>query len=158
MLFTTMKDTPVGPLTLAAESGIITKLEFRALNDRDIGDTAPSQDDISVLERAVSELTLYFQGGLQEFTVPVRIDGPPFHKKVWQHLCTIPYGRTESYGDIARSLGCPSGARAVGNACARNPVAIIVPCHRVLSRGHLGGFGGGLDAKIWLLKHEGCRI
>ena len=87
MLFTTMKDTPVGPLTLAAESGIITKLEFRALNDRDIGDTAPSQDDISVLERAVSELTLYFQGGLQEFTVPVRIDGPPFHKKVW-HIFT----------------------------------------------------------------------
>ena len=157
MLFTTMKDTPVGPLTLAAESGIITKLEFRALNDRDIGDTAPSQDDISVLERAVSELTLYFQGGLQEFTVPVRIDGPPFHKKVWQHLCTIPYGRTESYGDIARSLGCPSGARAVGNACAKSGRH-----HRSVSQGALsrpfGRVRGGLDAKIWLLKHEGCRI
>jgi methylated-DNA-[protein]-cysteine S-methyltransferase len=105
--------------------------------------------------RAARELEEYFAGKRQRFEVPLDLDGTVFQKKVWAALRTIPYGETRSYGDIARQVGNPRGARAVGMANHDNPIAIIVPCHRVIaSDGGLGGYGGGLKTKSYLLWHE----
>ena len=107
------------------------------------------------VNQAARELEEYFDGKRQSFDIPLDVEGTPFQKKVWQALCTIPYGETRSYGDIARQVGCPRGARAVGMANHDNPVAIIVPCHRVIATGGgLGGYGGGLQMKSYLLWHE----
>jgi O-6-methylguanine DNA methyltransferase len=114
--------------------------------------------DAAALENATAELKEYFQGRLAQFTVPVELEGPPFHRKVWDVLRSIAFGQVLTYSEIARRLGSPGAARAVGNACARNPVAIIVPCPRVLARNGLGGFGGGLEAKRWLLRHENYTL
>lgn len=149
-----IKETPIGPLTVTAHLGRITSVEF---GEKPVADTAGSPDPEAdkVLTKAVAELEAYFRGELREFTVPVALDGPPFHVKVWKHLTQIPYGQVETYGQIAGVLGSQGGARAVGNACATNPVPVIVPCHRVLATGGLGGYGGGLPAKTWLLRREG---
>jgi methylated-DNA-[protein]-cysteine S-methyltransferase len=105
--------------------------------------------------QAARELEEYFAGKRRNFDVPFDLDGTPFQKKVWKALCTIPYGETRSYGDIARQVKNPRGARAVGMANHHNPIAIIVPCHRVIaSGGDLGGYGGGLKTKSYLLWHE----
>src|SRR6266496_3143838 len=101
------------------------------------------------------ELDEYFAGTLQDFTVPLSPRGSTFQKQVWQALSEIPYGETTSYGKVAASIGHPDGARAVGVANGQNPIPIIVPCHRVIGAdGSLTGYGGGLDAKRWLLDHE----
>jgi len=102
-----------------------------------------------------TELDAWFSGRLRRFTVPVRLSGTPFQLAVWDVIASIPYGECRSYGDIARTLGKPGAARAVGGACNRNPVPIIIPCHRVIgSDGSLTGFGGGLDNKKALLTLE----
>jgi methylated-DNA-[protein]-cysteine S-methyltransferase len=157
-----VRETPVGPLTIAARGGRICTLEFgeKPVFEKPVLEEPDPWhlEDESVLNRALRELEAYFSGRLRQFTVPVTLEGPPFHKKVWLHLTTIPFGRFDTYGQVAERLGSPGAARAVGNACAANPVAVIVPCHRVLATGGLGGFGGGLKAKEWLLRHEGCRL
>ncbi|HHW19250.1 MAG TPA: methylated-DNA--[protein]-cysteine S-methyltransferase [Firmicutes bacterium] len=147
-------NTPIGPLTLTVEDGYLTRLEFGA--PATLGEGSPR--DSEVLDKAIREIQLYFQGRLTEFSIPVSLKGPPFHLKVWQELKKIPYGETRTYQEIAESLGSPKAARAVGNACAANPVAIVVPCHRVLAKTGLGGFGGGLAVKKWLLRHEGVSV
>lgn len=151
-----IKETPIGPLTVTARGGAVCSVEF---GERPVSDVplSPDIDAESVLRRAVSELEAYFEGKLREFTVPVTLHGPPFHTRVWKHLTRIPFGQVETYDQIARTLGSPGGARAVGNACAANPVPVIVPCHRVLAAAGLGGYGGGLPAKVWLLRHEGAE-
>lgn len=147
--------SPVGPLYLSAKNGKIGAIEFRrgpeSLTEEEAG-------DLAVLLRAAGELERYFAGDLREFTVPVGLVGPIFHKKVWDVLLSIPFGHTMTYAQIAERLGSPKAARAVGNACARNPVVIIVPCHRVLAQNGLGGFGGGLPTKRLLLRHEGYAL
>ena len=102
----------------------------------------------------------YFGGNLAALdTVPVELNGTPFQKRVWQALRRIPFGSTISYAELARRIGSPSAIRAVGTANGANPVAVIVPCHRVIgSDGSLTGYGGGLDRKQWLLSHEGCTV
>lgn len=152
-------DSPVGPLFISVEDGKVRRIEFGGDLGTDANARANASAEVNPLDRnildiAKSELTHYFQGHLTKFSVPVEMDGPEFHKKVWDVLKSIPYGSTLTYAQIAERVGSPKAARAVGNACACNPVVIVVPCHRVLARGGLGGFGGGLDAKRWLLRHE----
>lgn len=151
-------ESPVGPLRITVEEGCVTGLEFAEFHTPDakragagdIGDR-----DLCVLEQAASELERYFTGELREFAVPVKLSGTPFQDRVWNAMRRIGYGETVTYQELARAAGSPRAARAVGNACAANPVAIVVPCHRVVAGSGLGGFGGGIDAKVWLLSLEG---
>ena len=102
-----------------------------------------------------SQLVEYFDGRRSEFDVPLGLEGNPFELRVWQALCEIPYGETESYGELAARIGHPGSARAVGAANGRNPISIVVPCHRVIgASGSLTGYAGGLDAKRRLLELE----
>lgn len=108
------------------------------------------------LHQAVEQLERYFAGELHLFTCPLDMQGTPFQLAVWQELCRIPYGEKRTYGEIAQTIGRPSASRAVGAANGANPIAIIVPCHRVIgSNGALTGYGGGLPTKSWLLDLEG---
>jgi O-6-methylguanine DNA methyltransferase len=109
-----------------------------------------------VLRQARDELIRYFAGERVTFTTPLDMKGTPFQIAVWRELCNIPYGETRSYGEIALAIGRPSASRAVGAANGANPLAIIVPCHRVIGgNGTLIGYGGGLPTKLWLLRLEG---
>jgi len=110
-----------------------------------------------VARRLVSELAAYFRGDASRFLTPLDLDaGTEFQQKVWEELQRIPFGATISYGELARRVGSPRAARAVGQAVGANPIPIVVPCHRVIrGSGALGGFSAGLDVKRWLLRHEG---
>lgn len=144
--------SPVGPLTLRAEEGALTAILF---GDKRMGLSGADP----VLGQAERELTEYFSGGRREFTVPVRLAGTAFQKKVWAALCDIPYGVTATYGEIAGRIGQPKACRAVGMANHRNPIPIIIPCHRVVgSGGALTGYGGGLAVKSYLLAWEKQNI
>lgn len=108
-----------------------------------------------IFERAILQLNEYFAGTRQEFSLPLEIRGTPFQRSVWESLRGIPYGLTRTYGQQAEGLGNPRASRAVGTANGRNPLSIVIPCHRVIGgNGQLTGYGGGLAAKHWLLQHE----
>jgi methylated-DNA-[protein]-cysteine S-methyltransferase len=146
-------DSPIGPLTLAGHDDVLTNLRMEDQTHE------PRRDGWSLDERAfpkvVDQLAAYFAGELTEFDVTLDLQGTAFQRRVWSALLEIPYGRTESYGEVARRVGEPSAFRAVGTANGRNPVAIIVPCHRVIgASGTLVGYGGGLDRKRTLLELE----
>ena len=115
---------------------------------------------MSLIEKKVSlELNEYFDGKRRSFTIPLKIDVPPFYKKVLLQVQKIEYGRTSSYAEIAKMSGNEKALRAVGTANSRNPIAIIIPCHRIISsKGTLGGYTGGLDKKSFLLRHEKTNI
>lgn len=141
-------DSPVGLLTLRAEDGALTAILF---GDQRTGLSGSDQ----ILDQAEAELKEYFAGERKEFTVPVRLMGTEFQKKVWAALAEIPYGGTVTYGEIAARIGKPKACRAVGTANHHNPVPIIVPCHRVIGAGgSLTGYGGGLEVKAYLLTLE----
>jgi methylated-DNA-[protein]-cysteine S-methyltransferase len=154
----TTLDTPVGELTLVANTyglqGVLWPDEPMGVTivlDRDGGPHDPDH----VLQSAVTQLAEYFAGSRTEFELPLDPAGTPFQQSAWMVLRTIPYGATISYGDQARALGDANKARAVGAANGKNPISIVVPCHRVVgANGTLTGFGGGLSAKDWLLRHE----
>lgn len=115
-------------------------------------------EEMAPLRQAADELRRYFAGERVQFSCPLDLRGTSFQLLVWQELCRIPYGETRSYGEIASAIGQPSASRAVGAANGANPVAIIVPCHRVIGRsGTLIGYGGGLPTKSWLLSLEGVK-
>lgn len=118
------------------------------------------QDDlIDPFKLAEAQLAAYFSRQLQEFSIPFAPHGTVFQKTVWQALQSIPYGTTTTYGDLARQIGHPTSVRAVGQANARNPLSIIIPCHRVISsKGKLTGYGGGLERKAALLALEGVML
>lgn len=138
-------DSPLGPITLAFLDGVLTRLSFGADN---------STDTIHSMDSVRHWLDLYFTGEQPDFLPPVRLHGTDFQRRVWQALTEIPYGHTISYGELARRVGCRS-AQAVGQAVGRNPVAIIVPCHRVVgSDGSMTGYAYGLDRKKYLLSLE----
>lgn len=143
--------SPVGRLTCTAEDGALTSLLFEGASP--VGSHAP---DHPLLRTAVAQLEEYFAGQRRSFEeLPLRPRGTPFQQEVWRALRAIPFGETVSYADIARSIGRPRAVRAVGAANGRNPLAIIVPCHRVIgSNGTLTGYAGGLELKRWLLEHE----
>ena len=150
--------SPVGTLTLVATdeglAGILWENDWPNRAPLRVG---ARDDSHPVLIEAERQLNEYFSGRRREFALELDVEGTPFQRKVWNALRTIPFGETRSYGDIARQIGNPGAMRAVGAANGRNPVSIVVPCHRVIgSTGKLTGFGGGLDAKARLLALEGA--
>lgn len=141
-------DCPRGPLTLISDGDALTGLSFDSVEPTTPADSIPS------LSSTCRWLDLYFKGQQPDFLPPIKLTGSDFQRRVWQALLDIPYGQTTTYGDIARRLGCRS-AQAVGGAVGRNPIAIIVPCHRVIgSDGTLTGYGYGLEIKEYLLQME----
>jgi methylated-DNA-[protein]-cysteine S-methyltransferase len=154
MRYQTKIDSPIGTLTLVAEDDALTEVRFpndSHDDDIDMIDVA----DHAVLQQAADELGEYFSGARVDFDVPLDPRGTAFQLAAWSALRTIPYGETVSYGEQAKRLGDAGKARAVGAANGRNPLPIIVPCHRVVgANGHLTGFGGGIETKAWLLDHE----
>ena len=148
--------SPVGTLTLVATddglAGILWENDWPNRTPLRVGER---DDSHPVLIEAERQLKEYFSGRRREFALDLDVEGTPFQRMVWNALRTIPFGETRSYGDIARQIGNPDAVRAVGAANGRNPVSIVVPCHRVIgSNGKLTGFGGGLDAKAFLLALE----
>jgi methylated-DNA-[protein]-cysteine S-methyltransferase len=142
-------DSPLGGLEITEEDGRITGLSFSDKPASENGSGTP------VLSEAVRQLDEYFAGKRKAFDLPLALLGTDFQKKVWAALIAIPYGETRSYGEIAALCGNPKAARAVGMANNKNPVAIIVPCHRVIGfNGDPVGYGGGLDKKLFLLELE----
>jgi len=136
-----------------------TELSRPALTGQDLVlieiSPAPNPVAAQILQQAVVQLREYFAGSRQAFDLPLAGNGTAFQQQVWQQLCAIPFGQTQSYGELALRLGNKNAMRAVGAANGRNPIAIIVPCHRVIGAdGKLTGYAGGLDRKIWLLQHE----
>jgi methylated-DNA-[protein]-cysteine S-methyltransferase len=157
-------DSPVGRLAIAAREGRVCLLHFGGVTKSVRAALARWYPDASVQSAtdpggAVKMLRAYFDGDIKAIDdVPVEMHGTPFQQKVWAALRRIPAGSTLSYGTLARLIAVPSAVRAVGAANGANPVALIVPCHRVIgSNGTLTGYGGGLDRKRWLLEHEGVR-
>lgn len=154
MKYTTTIDSPIGPITLVAQGDALVEVRFANAPSVD-GDEVRPADDHPVLQQAASQLGEYFDGRRTEFDVPIDPRGTAFQLAAWDALRTIGYGETVSYGEQAKRLGDAGKARAVGAANGRNPIPIIVPCHRVIgSNGHLTGFGGGVESKAWLLDHE----
>ncbi|GHF26236.1 methylated-DNA--protein-cysteine methyltransferase [Streptomyces mashuensis] len=150
----TVADSPYGPLTLVATDGTLSGLYMENQRHRPPQERFGDRDDAPFAE-ALRQLDAYFAGDLTVFDVPLRLDGTPFQRRVWDALLEIPYGVTLTYGQLAERIGAPTASRAVGLANGKNPVSIIVPCHRVIgSSGSLTGYGGGLDRKRRLLDFE----
>jgi O-6-methylguanine DNA methyltransferase len=169
LLHSTLFSSPVGPLFLAVSQKGLVALEFdRRLpgqqtirpNPRDLREENSDvrfEESARVLQGHARQLEEYFSGKRREFSFPLDLRGTDFQLACWRALLSIPYGETRTYGDIARMVGRPQGFRAVGMANNRNPIAIVVPCHRVIaSDGTLCGYGGGLDVKRKLLELEGA--
>ncbi len=152
--FTLPLDTPVGRLVLESAGDVLIGIWLpspsKAASPREAGHDAPP-----VLKDTATQLYEYFARERTVFDVPMELDGTAFQQEVWRELSRIPYGETISYGELARRVGRPKGSRAVGQANGRNPIPIIVPCHRVLASGGIGGYGGGLPMKRALLAVEG---
>jgi methylated-DNA-[protein]-cysteine S-methyltransferase len=169
-------ETPVGPLRLVAEDGALVAVDFlgempdgpgeaasvrlHRERGRPRSDASVRDDSDEVLVRATEQLAAYFAGELEEFDLPLAPRGTPFQQQVWAELRRIPYGATASYGEIAARLGRTGhGARAVGVANGRNPIPVIVPCHRVVgASGAMTGYGGGMERKRRLLHLEGAAL
>ena len=174
-LYATTMPSPIRPLTIIANDRAVVAITWDT--DTDAADpearnpvgarlelVVPIEDAVDapdaagareVLQKAVGQLEEYFAGERREFDLPIEPDGTPFQREAWETLRSIPYGETISYGEQAVRLGDKNKSRAVGAANGRNPIPIVVPCHRVVgSNGHLTGFAGGLDTKAWLLDHE----
>jgi methylated-DNA-[protein]-cysteine S-methyltransferase len=149
--------SPVGPLTIVAQDGAIVALYMDAQRHAP-GPEAfglPGDPAEEPFAAAAAQLTAYFAGQLTTFDLPLAPAGTDFQRRVWDGLRQIPYGQTVSYGELARRLGSPAASRAVGLANGRNPISIVVPCHRVIgSDGSMTGYGGGLDRKRFLLALE----
>lgn len=146
MKATALYQSPLGPMHFIEEDENLIEVGF---GDRTETSSTP------LLKEAIRQMDAYFRHALIEFDLPLRTVGTEFQMKVWQALQTIPYGETCSYRDIARIIGNIKAVRAVGGANNKNPVAIIIPCHRVIGKnGKLVGYGGGLDKKAWLLAFE----
>ena len=150
-------DSPVGPLTLAGVGSTLMHLRMvDQTHEPDRSGWEPADDD--AFPEAVEQLSGYFAGELTEFDLDLRLAGTEFQRRVWAALRTIPYGETRSYGQIAEQIGSSGASRAVGLANGRNPIGIIVPCHRVIgSTGGMTGYGGGIDRKRALLALEKSR-
>ncbi|MEU2280546.1 methylated-DNA--[protein]-cysteine S-methyltransferase [Streptomyces sp. NPDC013178] len=151
----TVIDSPYGPLTLVADDGVLCGLYMTGQRHRPPEESFGPRDE-TLFGAAEEQLEAYFAGELKEFTLELRLDGTPFQRSVWSELRKIPYGETRTYGELAEALGNPAASRAVGLANGKNPVGIVVPCHRVIGAGGgLTGYGGGLDRKQRLLDFEG---
>lgn len=159
MQYTWIEKTPVGRILVAGDDDGLKIVQFRADNSVEqlIQDDWGQND--RAMKNAVQQIQAYFAGKLTSFDLPLAPDGTPFQKKVWKALCKVKFGATASYGDIAKAIGNPAACRAVGLANGRNPIAIVIPCHRIIgTNGKLVGYGGGLDRKKTLLALEGLEI
>ena len=155
--YTTMK-SPIGRLLLAGDEGGLRLVHF-ATGRRPRSPQGDWMEDRRPFKEVIRQLEAYFEGKLQDFDLPLVLDGTEFQLLVWRNLQKIPYGETISYGQLARRIGSPHSARAVGLANGSNPIPIIVPCHRVIgSNGDLTGFGGGLPVKKKLLALESRQL
>ena len=155
----TVIESVLGPLTVVAEDGQIRclymDLQRHRPDDDKLGVPDPRGREAEPFKAAADQLDAYFAGELTRFDLPLAPLGSAFQQRVWAALQEIPYGETESYGDLAERIGSPGAARAVGLANGKNPVGVVIPCHRVVgSNGHLTGYGGGLDRKRQLLDLE----
>jgi methylated-DNA-[protein]-cysteine S-methyltransferase len=154
-------DSPIGRLMLTSDGTSLTGLYMNLYRNKptklpSLGEDWVQNATKDPLPMATRQLKEYFAGTRREFDLPLNMQGTEFQQRVWRELTKIPFGETRSYGQLAKRLGNPNGSRAVGLANGRNPIAIIVPCHRVIGAdGSLTGFGGGLERKEWLLTHEG---
>nr|WP_319776713.1 methylated-DNA--[protein]-cysteine S-methyltransferase [uncultured Sphaerochaeta sp.] len=147
-LFTTTYDSPLGTLYLTSNKDALLGVSF-------ISELREEQESNPVLEMTIQQLDAYFKGENKQFTVPLELHGTAFQMSVWKALSLVPYGTVVSYQDIAIAIGNPKAVRAVGMANNKNPISIIIPCHRVIGKqGSLTGYAGGLDKKQWLLSHE----
>ncbi len=155
--------SPIGPLRLVSRDGAIERLEFAyggaagagLIAEADVDARASPIDARPLLSEAADQLGAYFAGSLRSFSLPLRPAGTAFFRAVWDELARVPYGGLSTYGELASRLGNPGAARAVGMALNRNPIAIIIPCHRVIgSNARLVGYAGGLDRKRFLIELE----
>ena len=156
MIYFTFYESPIQTLRLVSDGRSLLGLYMRSEKHAQISAQDWIEDEtaqpFAVTRQQLSD---YFTGALTQFDLPLSPQGTPFQKRVWAALKTIPYGATLSYGELAQQIGQPQAARAVGLANGRNPVSIIVPCHRVVgANGKLTGYGGGVERKQWLLNHE----
>ncbi|AWI31904.1 methylated-DNA--[protein]-cysteine S-methyltransferase [Streptomyces sp. ICN441] len=150
----TVTDSPYGPLTLVATDSVLSGLYMTRQRHRP-GEETFGDPDPRPFREVIRQLDAYFTGELKRFDLPLHLAGTPFQRTVWEQLLLIPYGETRTYGELAGALGNPGASRAVGLANGRNPIGIIVPCHRVVgASGSLTGYGGGLDRKQRLLAFE----
>lgn len=141
-------ETPIGRLNIVANDEAVTAIEFDA-------DPSAQQAPNTITRLCCEQLSDYFAGKRVDFDIPLDANGTAFQHQVWQALINIPYGETCSYSAIAHQIDNPKAVRAVGAANGRNPIPVIVPCHRVIgSSGQLTGYAGGLDIKVWLIEHE----
>ncbi|MDR3250742.1 MAG: methylated-DNA--[protein]-cysteine S-methyltransferase [Tannerella sp.] len=146
-------NSPIGAMRIIENGEAITAIKYLACNP----DNPPeaTEKETELIKEAVAQLKDYFSGSRKTFDLPVQQHGTAFQKRVWDALSNIPYGETRTYKQTAEAIGCPKGARAVGLANNRNPISILVPCHRVIGAdGKLTGYAGGLDAKQKLLNLE----
>lgn len=159
--YTWIDDTPIGRLLLAGNDDGLRYLLF------DHGSSTKRhklpldewEENSAVFKETARQLKGYFAGSLKQFDLPLAAAGTPFQMRVWKALCDVPYGETASYGEIAEKIGKPTASRAVGMANGRNPISIIIPCHRIIgSSGKLIGYGGGLNRKTKLLQLEGVVV
>ncbi len=150
----TSVESPIGPLLLVGRDGVLTGL-YCGSHDKCPAPDPSWVEDPAPFAAVAAQLEEYFAGTRTDFDVPIDLEGTPFQREVWRALQEIPHGETTSYGELARRIGRPAAVRAVGAANGRNPVSIIVPCHRVIgSDGKLVGYGWGVERKVWLLDHE----
>ena len=151
MYYAAFYKSPLGYIKIKSDGEHITSVNFEDKKSKDVDES----DDVAILDQCKKELDEYFNAGRTKFTVPYKLYGTPFQEEVWKKLKSIPYGRTISYKDVAQKIGTTKLSRAVGQTNSLNPIAIIVPCHRVVgSNGNLTGYAGGIDRKKWLLEFE----
>jgi len=154
----TYVESPIGRLLLTSDGAALTGLYMEPSREWQSVDARAADATAWPLPEAVRQLEEYFAGSRRVFDLPLRPQGTAFQRRVWDALAEIPYGGTSSYGELARRIDNPGAARAVGLANNRNPISIVVPCHRVIGAdGSLTGYGGGLERKRWLLAHEGLH-
>lgn len=145
-------DGPLGPIGVEANSAAVVRVCLRRTIRENLSGPAAAE---ALCKEAKRQIEAFLHGELETFDLPLEPGGTGFQRQVWDLMLTIPFGKTRTYGEVARSLDRPGASQAVGNACGANPIPLIIPCHRILaSGGRLGGFTGGLDLKRWLLSLE----
>jgi len=150
--------TPVGVVLVVVSDIGVARIDFVDHNREVKPASSNASEAHPILAEALLQLTEYFEGTRTTFSLPLDIDGTEFQQLAWSALARIPYGHTMTYGEQAASIGRPRAVRAIGTANSKNPIAILLPCHRVIGAdGSLTGYAGGLDKKIWLLDHERSR-
>lgn len=154
-----MLESPIGVLLVVVSDTGVKRIDFVDHNTKSVLARNTARQQHPILKDALQQLTEYFNGSRTAFSLPLNLSGTEFQQQAWLALARIPYGHTMTYGEQAASIGRPKAVRAIGAANSKNPVAIVLPCHRVIGAdGSLTGYAGGMDKKIWLLDHEQhCR-